>query len=176
MDRRRFLSIFGAGAAAIAADPERLIWTPGKLISIPSPKRFVQRGVDLELTHLEFSRFPDGARFRRLYLEAATNLLSRPPEECSVSVIASQSFIGPSGVNRGSAYLIRLEDPPINGHPLFDVERLITNPEAFDPAHDAACSCTSRTPTYSRLDGALSDPEHPRSTRPCSKGAFRRNA
>jgi hypothetical protein len=38
--RRRFLGILGIGAALIA-DPERLIWTPGKrLISIPVPKKY----------------------------------------------------------------------------------------------------------------------------------------
>lgn len=37
MNRRRFLSLFGVTAAAIAADPELALWTPGaKLISIPS--------------------------------------------------------------------------------------------------------------------------------------------
>lgn len=36
MNRRGFLSFLGMGAAAVAADPERLLWTPGsKLISIP---------------------------------------------------------------------------------------------------------------------------------------------
>lgn len=38
MNRRGFLSLFGIGAAAVALDPERLLWVPGrKLISIPAP-------------------------------------------------------------------------------------------------------------------------------------------
>lgn len=36
MNRRSFLSLFGVTAATIAADPEALLWTPGKLINIPS--------------------------------------------------------------------------------------------------------------------------------------------
>lgn len=36
MNRRGFLSLLGAGAAALALDPERALWVPGKkLISIP---------------------------------------------------------------------------------------------------------------------------------------------
>lgn len=40
--RRDFLRLLGIGATIIAADPEALLWTPGKkLISIPSiPKEF----------------------------------------------------------------------------------------------------------------------------------------
>lgn len=38
MNRRGFLSTLLAGAATVAADPERLIWVPGKkTISIPKP-------------------------------------------------------------------------------------------------------------------------------------------
>lgn len=36
MNRRSFLRLFGISAAVVAADPEALLWTPGKLISIPS--------------------------------------------------------------------------------------------------------------------------------------------
>jgi hypothetical protein len=37
MHRRNFLSLFGVTAATIAADPEALLWVPGKkLISVPS--------------------------------------------------------------------------------------------------------------------------------------------
>lgn len=39
MNRRGFLSLFGAVAAAAALDPERLLWVPGaKVISIPKPR------------------------------------------------------------------------------------------------------------------------------------------
>src|SRR5881394_798930 len=37
MNRRAFLSAFSTAAAAIAFDPEKALWTPGKLISIPRP-------------------------------------------------------------------------------------------------------------------------------------------
>lgn len=37
MTRRALFSLL-AGGAAVAADPERLLWTPGKLISIPAPR------------------------------------------------------------------------------------------------------------------------------------------
>lgn len=30
MDRRAFLGVFGASMAALAIDPERLLWTPGQ--------------------------------------------------------------------------------------------------------------------------------------------------
>lgn len=44
MNRRGFLSTL-LGGAAMALDPERLLWVPGKkLISIPKPQ-----GIDLEL-------------------------------------------------------------------------------------------------------------------------------
>jgi hypothetical protein len=40
MNRRGFLAALAGGAAA-AADPDRLIWTPGRLlISIPPPRRY----------------------------------------------------------------------------------------------------------------------------------------
>lgn len=35
MNRRGFLSLLGLAAASAAVDPEKLLWTPGKLISIP---------------------------------------------------------------------------------------------------------------------------------------------
>lgn len=38
MNRRAFFATL-AGATAVAADPERLLWTPGKLISIPAPRQ-----------------------------------------------------------------------------------------------------------------------------------------
>jgi hypothetical protein len=37
VNRRQLLKLFGWGAAALAADPEKLVWVPGqKLISLPS--------------------------------------------------------------------------------------------------------------------------------------------
>lgn len=36
MNRRGFLSFLGAAAASATLDPERLLWKPGKLISIPT--------------------------------------------------------------------------------------------------------------------------------------------
>lgn len=39
MNRRSFLQLFAAAAAGAIADPEKLLWTPGKkLISIPKPR------------------------------------------------------------------------------------------------------------------------------------------
>ena len=39
MDRREFLTAFGAGIAAFGFDPERLVWVPGaKKIFIPPEK------------------------------------------------------------------------------------------------------------------------------------------
>ena len=45
MDRRSFLTALATGAAALAFDPERLLWTPGaKTIFIPKPSlRFVPK-------------------------------------------------------------------------------------------------------------------------------------
>ncbi|GAC1410698.1 MAG: hypothetical protein NVSMB64_20000 [Candidatus Velthaea sp.] len=36
MNRRAFLALFGVTAATLAADPEALLWTPGKTISVPA--------------------------------------------------------------------------------------------------------------------------------------------
>src|SRR5947199_7394371 len=40
MNRRGFLGILGAAIAGAAYDPERALWVPGKLISIPKPRVF----------------------------------------------------------------------------------------------------------------------------------------
>lgn len=37
MDRRRFLNALTLGAAALAIDPERLLWAPTKTIFVPKP-------------------------------------------------------------------------------------------------------------------------------------------
>jgi hypothetical protein len=47
IDRRGFLRLFGAAAAAAVLDPERLLWVPGqKTIFIPSPRQvmFLEAG------------------------------------------------------------------------------------------------------------------------------------
>ena len=46
--RRGFLKLSGIGAVA-AADPEQLLWRPGKLISIPKPFTPIQTGGDFIL-------------------------------------------------------------------------------------------------------------------------------
>jgi hypothetical protein len=41
MNRRKFLNLFGLGAAAFTLDPELLLWTPGaKTIFIPPPASY----------------------------------------------------------------------------------------------------------------------------------------
>lgn len=69
MNRRAFLSLVGAGLTA-AADPERLIWQPGrKLISIPNPPVFVSGA---QIMHYykqmdaDFLRWQDSLRTMRL--------------------------------------------------------------------------------------------------------------
>lgn len=48
MTRRALFSLL-AGGAAVAADPERLLWTTGKLISIPAPRRLKVFTIDTAL-------------------------------------------------------------------------------------------------------------------------------
>jgi hypothetical protein len=53
VNRRGFLSVLGFGAAAIAADADLLVWTPGKLVSVPPVVRvpqFRQFGCDFEMS------------------------------------------------------------------------------------------------------------------------------
>ncbi len=43
MNRRGFLSTLSGAAAALAFDPERLLWVPGaKTIFVPAPKRIIK--------------------------------------------------------------------------------------------------------------------------------------
>lgn len=45
MNRRGFFGTLFGGAAAMALDPERLLWVPGKkLISIPAQSKYVPNG------------------------------------------------------------------------------------------------------------------------------------
>ena len=75
MNRRGFLTALLGGAAALAADPDKLLWKPGKLISIPSrrDKLLYQIGVD--------GVIPDDLalsldQFARTYLQPAINALA----------------------------------------------------------------------------------------------------
>lgn len=76
MDRRHFLTALISGAVL---DPERLLWKPGKLISIPKPRvrPFLEVGEIIELSAFPFERWvvtreaisennPFQARFERL--------------------------------------------------------------------------------------------------------------
>jgi hypothetical protein len=49
MNRRGFFAALAGALSTAAVDPERLIWTPGKLISIPAPRALVA-GPNLLLT------------------------------------------------------------------------------------------------------------------------------
>lgn len=64
MTRRFFLSAL----AAVAADPEKLLWKPGKLISIPKPP-VVLRSVQGVVLHSRYVYDPltHGTRFDILY-------------------------------------------------------------------------------------------------------------
>lgn len=67
MNRRAFFGVLAAGLVA-AADPERLLWVPGrKLISIPKPPP--SSGIDYSLgpplTIVEFWYKRDGVVYRR---------------------------------------------------------------------------------------------------------------
>lgn len=56
INRRGFLSLFGAAAATAAIDPERLLWVPGaKVISVP---RVIRIDRSMRLGDTLFVRIP----------------------------------------------------------------------------------------------------------------------
>ncbi len=72
MNRRSFLSAAFASVAALAFDPEKLLWVPGKkLISIPAPSMFDHDEFIRRVIQATAKQFADeeDLRFTRLYID-----------------------------------------------------------------------------------------------------------
>ncbi len=76
MNRRLFLSSLAAFAGTAVLDPEKLLWRPGKLISIPAPPTlaFHPLAFDSHYWGAGLGWNPDGSPYREVLQKMAERL------------------------------------------------------------------------------------------------------